>query len=78
MTFPRISRQKEPKPDVLPDINNPNFHCRSCNKSYTEKSIYYSHIKVAHKMTTVASEEQYSSILNNHTQNDSPYHYCNM
>ncbi|OAD04188.1 C2H2-type zinc finger transcription factor [Mucor lusitanicus CBS 277.49] len=33
-----------------PDVNDPNFYCRSCNHTYPHKHVYRQHLKRFHKM----------------------------
>ncbi|KAI7907835.1 uncharacterized protein BX663DRAFT_492149 [Cokeromyces recurvatus] len=40
------------KPGVIPDINDPNFFCRSCERVYSCGEVYKKHLRNVHKMVT--------------------------
>lgn len=39
-----------PNPHLKPDIDDPNFHCRACLKTFAGKYAYRKHIKVIHQV----------------------------
>lgn len=48
---PVFSPAARMNPDVIPDINDPNFHCASCNTTYNRKAAYHQHLSgPRHKM----------------------------
>ncbi|KAI7893200.1 uncharacterized protein EV154DRAFT_502825 [Mucor mucedo] len=40
-------------PDLVPDQFDPNFYCRSCEKKYADKTVFYNHIRTVHEMKIV-------------------------
>jgi hypothetical protein len=37
-------------PDIIPDVNDPNYDCRACNHEYADKRSYRRHLQTIHKM----------------------------
>lgn len=40
----------KPNPNILPDIGDPHFHCKSCNTTYSDRHAYRFHLKYVHRM----------------------------
>lgn len=49
MTIPRKTKTK-PNHDIVPDIDDPNYYCKSCQKSYKSNSKYCNHLRSVHRM----------------------------
>ncbi|KAF1805870.1 hypothetical protein FB192DRAFT_1364930 [Mucor lusitanicus] len=47
-------QQQQQQQQVLPDVDDPNFHCRSCQKTFLDQNRYRSHLRGAHKMKLIS------------------------
>lgn len=61
--------------NLLPDQSDPNFYCRSCEKSFSAKCSFYNHIRVVHEMKIIlpSSLKLDTQLLPNI---DDPNFYC--
>jgi uncharacterized C2H2 Zn-finger protein len=55
----KLGRIKALHPELLPDEDDPNFFCRSCEKYLSNKCSYRSHLEVIHSMTLNYSDAKY-------------------
>jgi ribosomal protein L31 len=46
----RRQTQKKINPNISPDIDDPNFYCRTCKATYKTRSYYRNHLKYTHIM----------------------------
>lgn len=49
MIIPRLPKPTQ-NPNVLPDVDDPNFYCKSCQFKYKSRAIYRYHLRQTHKM----------------------------
>lgn len=62
--------------DIVPDADDPNFYCRSCNYKYSSKSSYKTHLVVVHNLKVKAMNLQGNQVSDIPPDVNDPNNYC--
>lgn len=55
--LPKLQKSTE-NPDISPDINDPNFYCKSCQTKYKSRRNYRAHLRHKQKMQLTPLKKQ--------------------
>jgi hypothetical protein len=65
-------------PHLMPDVDNPNFYCQSCEKTYSSKTVYRQHSTITQRLILAPIVRDISNFTHPHIQPDEnkPDFYC--